>query len=295
MKIKEIENICAGGKIQELGLVNPGCAVTPLADGGAVIEAGKAPLNLVGLDLGLGTVVVRMYRCPIGDAYDRLEQIAEILATPGSQKRFLRTYKDLSAILDTKFICPFTPTQKRLIKRETGCIIGNGSFLKISTDDKERYPYLLLFSGSPALSRIISDGSRYQTSADQLHDFEAAQEYARRSRKLCLLRLGKFFYDTDVLEDAFFHYTDYPYHTIDTANQKIYLASKPSIERKNLFLGGKFGDIVFGPQPGKEDDITTPVLNGFESGTEEKGWKIIPKVLRNCRGVVLRSTYSYRP
>ena len=292
MKTIERENICIRDWIQE---PEQGCVVSPLVNGGTVIEAGKAPLNLTGLDLGLGTTVVRMYRCPIGDAYDRLEQIAKMLSDPGSQKRFLRAYKELSAMLDAEFISPFTPAQKKLIKRETGCIIGNGSFLKISTDDKERYPYLLLFSGSPALSRIISDGSRYRTAADQLHDFEMAQKYARRSRKLCLLRLGKSFYNTDVLDDAFFHYTDYPYHTIDTASQRIYLASKPSMERKNLFLGGRFGDIIFGPRPGREDDITTPVLTGFENGTEEKGRKIIQNVIRNCRGVALRSTYGYRP
>ncbi len=213
MKTIERENICIRDWIQE---PEQGCVVSPLVNGGTVIEAGKAPLNLTGLDLGLGTTVVRMYRCPIGDAYDRLEQIAKMLSDPGSQKRFLRAYKELSAMLDAEFISPFTPAQKKLIKRETGCIIGNGSFLKISTDDKERYPYLLLFSGSPALSKIISDGSRYQTASDQLHDFEMAQKYARRSRKLCLLRLGKSFYNTDVLDDAFFHYTDYPYHTIET-------------------------------------------------------------------------------
>ena len=98
-----------------------------------------------------------------------------------------------------------------------------------------------------------------------------------------------------MLEDAFFHYTDYPYHTIDTAHQKIYLASKPSMERKNLFLGGRFWDIIFGPRPGREEDITTPVLTGFEDGTEKEGRKVIPNVIRNCRGVALRSTYSYCP
>ena len=192
MKIKENENICVGERIWSLEQENPGCVVSPLANGGAIIETEgvEDSLTLTGLDLGLGTTVVRMYRCPIGDAYDRLEQIAKMLSDPGSQKRFLRAYKELSAMLDAEFISPFTPAQKKLIKRETGCIIGNGSFLKISTDDKERYPYLLLFSGSPALSKIISDGSRYQTASDQLHDFEMAQKYARRSRKLCLLRLG---------------------------------------------------------------------------------------------------------
>ena len=295
MKIKE--NICVEGRIWDLEQDNPGCVVSPLVNRGAIIETEDAevPLTLTGLDFGLGTAVVRMYRCPIGDAYDRLEQIAKMLADPGSQKRFLRAYKELSATLDAEFHCNFSAPEKKAIKRETGCIIGNGSFLKTSTDDKERYPYLLLFSGSPALSRIISDGSRYQTAADQLHDFKKAQEYARRSRKLCLLRLGKSFYNTDVLDDAFFHYTDYPYHTIDTAHQKIYLASKPSMERKNLFLGGRFWDIIFGPRPGREEDITTPVLTGFESGTEEKGRKIIQSVISNCRGVALRSTYSYHP
>ena len=104
MKTKEIENIGVGGRIQELSLANPGCAVTPLVNGGAIIEVGKTPLNLAGLDLGLGTTVVRMYRCPIGDDYDRLEQIAEKLADPGAQKQFLRAYKELFSILDRMFL-----------------------------------------------------------------------------------------------------------------------------------------------------------------------------------------------
>lgn len=295
MKTKEIENIGVGGRIQELSLANPGCAVTPLVNGGAIIEVGKTPLNLADLDLGLGTTVVRMYRCPIGDDYDRLEQIAEKLADPGAQKQFLRAYKELSSMLDREFLYNFSASQKKLIKRETGCMIGSGAFLKITTDDWTRWPYLLLFSGSPALSAIISDGSRYRTAADQLHDLEMAQEYAKRSRKLCLLRLGKLFYNVDIIDDGFFHYGDYPCHTIDTANQKIYLTSKPSMERKNLFLGGRFGDIIFSPRPGREEDITTPVLTGFEDGAEKEGRKIIPNVIRNCRGVALRSTYSYCP
>lgn len=142
MKTIERENICIRDWIQE---PEKGCVVSPLVNGGAVIEVGKAPLNLTGLDLGLGTTVVRMYRCPIGDAYDRLEQIAKMLSDPGSQKRFLRAYKELSATLDAEFHCNFSAPEKKAIKRETGCIIGNGSFLKTSTDDKERYPYLCFF------------------------------------------------------------------------------------------------------------------------------------------------------
>ena len=198
-----------------------------------------------------------------------------------------------SSMLDREFLYNFSASQKKLIKRETGCMIGSGAFLKITTDDWTRWPYLLLFSGSPALSAIISDGSRYRTAADQLHDLEMAQEYAKRSRKLCLLRLGKLFYNVDIIDDGFFHYGDYPCHTIDTANQKIYLTSKPSMERKNLFLGGRFGDIIFSPRPGREDDITTPVLTGFEDGTEKEGReedhpKCYQKLPRSCAAQYLQ-------
>lgn len=118
MKTIERENICVRDWIQK---PEQGCVVNPLVNGGALIETdgAKAPLSLTGLDWGLGTAVVRMFRCPIGNDYDRLEEIAEKLADPGAQKQFLRAYKGLSAMLDTEFFCNFTaPREKGYKKRD---------------------------------------------------------------------------------------------------------------------------------------------------------------------------------
>jgi len=290
MGTKDSFQFKAGEKIKTLAQANPGHIVKPLINAGTVIEVGGPPLNLMDFDIGSGTALLHLYRSTID--YEKMDHCVGRLTSRGSYDEFMRCYKIMAKLLD-KFHYRFTPEKRRVIASETGVLTGPSAFVKVSSDGRTCYPWLLLSASYPTLARIVTDGRNYARVEDQMEDLRLLQKYAASSREFCVKRLCLLYYDTRYIDEVASDYEDHPSHEVSVGENKIYLSSRHSQEEKNLSLGGRFGDTLYRLKPNVEP--RTPVLTEFAEETESIGKEILSRVLKGCRGIVLATLYLFKP
>lgn len=210
--------------------------IYPLSNFGAVVNCAYGNLCLTDYDMGKGTFIVRLIRKTVD--FEKADQCTRLLTDSGDRKVMIRSYKKISSTLD-QFAYKFTPAEKKQIMQEMGRM-NDKSFLEISCDSKWGSTWILYHSGAKVLSNIITqaDPERYTSVGAWLEDLRLVQKIGAMSRRVAIHRFFSEYYGTSNFEDVSIYTGDHPYHVVRPGAMKVYLASRPTTGRLNLFLCG---------------------------------------------------------